>query len=84
MADWRQRISDISKTKGDSAPESAKRAGMGCLIGLIVIAAILTLVMALGLFTSGHWVIGGFTLAFSLASIATALAFAWPHRPKPL
>ncbi|MGM0896845.1 MAG: hypothetical protein ACQEV0_03045 [Bacillota bacterium] len=84
MADWRQRISDISKTKGDSAPESAKRAGMGCLIGLVVIVAILTLVMAVGLFTSGHWVIGGFTLAFSLGSTAMVFALAWPHRPKPL
>lgn len=84
MADWRQRISDISKTKGDSAPESAKRAGMGCLIGLIVAAAILTLVMAVGLFTSGHWVIGGITLLFSFTSIATVMALAWPHRPKPL
>lgn len=84
MADWRQRISDISKTKGDSAPESAKRTGMGCLIGLIVAAAILTLVMAVGLFTSGHWVIGGITLLFSFTSIATVMALAWPHRPKPL
>ena len=84
MADWQQKMSNISKTKGDSAPENAKRAGMGCLIGLIIVTAILTLVMAIGLFTNGHWVIGGFTLLFSLASIGTVLALAWPHRPKPL
>ncbi|MBT2583047.1 hypothetical protein [Planococcus sp. ISL-109] len=84
MADWRQKMSDISKTKGDSAPESAKRAGMGCLIGVIVIVSILTLVMAVGLTTSGHWLIGGFTLLFFAACAVTFLALIWPHKPKPL
>lgn len=84
MADWRQKISDISKTKGDSAPESAKRAGMGCLIALIVIVSILTLVMAIGLMTAGHWIIGSMTLLFFAFCAATVLAMVWPHKPKPL
>jgi len=84
MADWRQKVFDISKTKGDSAPESAKRAGMGCLIGIIIIVSILTLVMAIGLIGAGHWVMGGFTLVFFAASAVTCLAMIWPHKPKPL
>ncbi len=84
MADWRQKISDISKTKGDSAPESAKRAGMGCLIGVIIIIAVLTLVMAIGLLSSGHWAIGGAVLLFFAACAVTGLALVWPHKPKPL
>lgn len=84
MADWRQRITDISKTKGDSAPESAKRAGMGCLIGVIFIVSIMALVMAIGMMASGHWVIGTVTLLFFLISAGTGMALIWPHRPKPL
>lgn len=84
MADWREKIKTISKTKGSSAPESAKRLGMGCLGFAVLAVSILTLIVAFGLFKSGSWMAGLFAAAFFLVSAATAVLFLIPQKSNPL
>lgn len=84
MADWREKITSVSKTKGTSAPEGAKRAGLGCL-GLIVAAiSILTLLITIGLFRSGYGLMGVLTTAFLVVCIATTVLLLAPSKRNPL
>lgn len=80
MADWLNKIKTISRTKGESAPESAKRAGLGCLGAIIAIATILTFLIAFGLFRSGHWLMGSFALIFAAIGAATSIILFWPQK----
>lgn len=80
MADWLNKIKTVSRTNGGSAPESAKRAGVGCLGAVIAIATILTFLIAFGLFKSGNWLMGSFALIFAAIGAATALILFWPQK----
>lgn len=84
MADWREKMKSVSKTKGSSAPESAKRLGMGCLGSAVLAVSILTLIVAFGLFKSGSWMAGLFAGAFFLVSAATAVLLIMPQKSNPL
>lgn len=84
MADWREKITSVSKTKGTTAPEGAKRAGLGCLGLIIVAVSILTLLIAIGLFKSGFVLMGVFTTVFLLICIATAALLLVPNKRNPL
>ena len=84
MADWREKIKTIANTKGESAPEPAKRLGMGCLTAAVIAVSILAFIIAIGLFKSGSWVIGLFAGLFFLLCAATAVILLLPHKPKPL
>ena len=84
MADWLEKIKTVSKTKGDSAPESAKKAGVGCLAAIIAIATILTFLIAFGLFRSGHWVMGISSLVFAVIGALTSFLLLWPQKPNRL
>ncbi|WP_033541342.1 hypothetical protein [Planococcus sp. CAU13] len=84
MADWLAKIKAVSSTKGDSAPESAKRAGVGCLAGIIAIATILTFLIAFGLFRSSHWVMASFALIFALIGALTSVLLLWPQKSSRL
>ncbi len=84
MADWRGKITSVSKTKGTTAPESAKRAGLGCLGVLIAVVSILTLLITIGLFKSGFVLMGIFATAFLLICIATTALLLVPNKRNPL
>ena len=84
MADWREKMKSVSKTKGSSAPESAKRLGMGCLGSAVLAVSILTLIVAFGLFKSGSWMAGLFAGAFLLVSAATTVLLIMPQKSNPL
>lgn len=84
MADWREKIKTISKTKGESAPEPAKRLGMGCLSAAILAVSILAFIIAIGLFKSGSWITGLFAGLFFLLCAATAALLLMPHKPNTL
>ncbi|TWT06915.1 hypothetical protein FQV26_03645 [Planococcus sp. CPCC 101016] len=84
MADWREKITNVSKTKGTTAPEGAKRAGLGCLGLIIVAVSILTLLIAIGLFKSGFALMGVFTTIFLLICIATSALLLVPNKRNPL
>lgn len=82
MSDFRHKIKAVASTKGTSAPESAKKAGMGCLGFLILIVSILSLIIAFGLFQSSSWILGGFTFLFFLISAATAALLLVPQKAE--
>lgn len=84
MAEWLNKIKTVSSTKGESAPESAKSAGVGCLAVVIAIATILTLLIAFGLFRSGHWIMGSFALLFAAIGALTSVLLLWPQKPNRL
>lgn len=84
MADWLEKIKTVSSTKGETAPESAKTAGVGCLAAVIAIFTILTSFIAFGLFRSGHWVMGSFAAAFALIGALTSILLFWPQKPNRL
>ena len=84
MADWREKITSVSKTKGTTAPEGAKRAGLGCLGLIIVAVSILTLLITIGLFKSGFVLMGVFTTVFLLICVATAGLLLVPNKRNPL
>ena len=84
MSDWLNKIKTVSSTKGETAPESAKSAGVGCLAAVIAIVTILTFLIAFGLFRSGHWVMGSFTAAFALIGALTSVLLFWPQKPNRL
>ncbi|RNF40074.1 hypothetical protein [Planococcus salinus] len=84
MADWRQRIKTISSTKGDSAPESAKRTGIGCLTTFVLIVSILTFLITFGLFQSGSWGMAFFSAVFAVLSIATLVILLLPQKTNKL
>lgn len=84
MADWLEKIKTISSTKGSSAPESAKRAGIGCLSVLVAAVSILTFFIAFGLFRSGDWILGLFAVLFGLMASATVLILILPHNRNSL
>ncbi|ANU09997.1 hypothetical protein A1A1_06452 [Planococcus antarcticus DSM 14505] len=84
MADWREKITSISKTKGTSAPEGAKRAGLGCLGLIVAVVSILTLLITIGLFKSGYALMGIFAVAFLLVCIATTVLLLAPNKHNPL
>lgn len=80
MSDWLNKIKAVTSTKGDTAPESAKTAGVGCLAVVIAIATILTFFIAFGLFQSGHWIMGSFTAFFALIGGATSALLLVPQK----
>lgn len=82
MSDFRHKIKAVASTKGTSAPEGAKRAGMGCLGVLILIVSILSLMIAIGLFQSNSWILAGFTSVFFLISTATAALLIVPQKAE--
>lgn len=82
MSDFRHKIKAVASTKGTSAPESAKKAGMGCLGFLILIVSILSLIITIGLFQSNSWLLGGFTTLFFLISAATAALLLVPQKAE--
>lgn len=84
MADWRQRIKNIASTKGSSAPENAKRTGMGCLTVLILIVSILTSIITFGLFRSGYWGMALFSGTFTVLSVSTLLILLSPQKTNEL
>ena len=84
MADWREKITSVSKTKGTTAPEGAKRAGLGCLGLIIIVVSILTLLITIGLFKSGFALMGIFTTVFLLICLATAALLLVPNKRNPL
>ncbi|WP_038704770.1 hypothetical protein [Planococcus sp. PAMC 21323] len=84
MADWRGKITSVSKTKGTTAPESAKRAGLGCLGLIIAVVSILTLLITIGLFKSGFVLMGSFATLFLLICSATTVLLLMPHKQNPL
>ena len=84
MADWREKITSVSKTKGTTAPEGAKRAGLGCLGLIIAAVSILTLLITIGLFKSGFVLMGIFTTVFLFIFIATAALLLVPNKRNPL
>ncbi|HSI66017.1 MAG TPA: hypothetical protein VK947_01295 [Planococcus sp. (in: firmicutes)] len=84
MADWREKLKTISSTKGDSAPEGAKRAGIGCLSLVIAVVSILTFIITIGLLFSGSWVIGTFAAIFCVISASTAVLLLLPQKAEEL
>lgn len=84
MAGWREKIKNISSTKGDSAPEGAKRAGVGCLSFIIAVVAILTFIITIGLLLSGSWVLGLFAALFFGISAFTAVLMLVPQEAEEL
>lgn len=82
MSDFRHKIKTVASTKGTSAPEGAKKAGMGCLGLLILIVSILSLIIAIGLFQSSSWILAGFTTVFFLISAATAVLLMVPQKAE--
>lgn len=84
MADWLDKIKTVSSTKGESAPESAKSAGVGCLAAVIAIATILTFLIAFGLFRSGHWVMGSFAGIFAVIGAITSALLLLPQKSNRL
>lgn len=84
MADWREKIKTIANTKGASAPERAKRLGMGCLASAILAVSILAFIVTIGLFKSGNPIFGFFAGLFFLLCAATAAALLMPHKPNAL
>ena len=84
MSDWLNKIKTVSSTKGNTAPESAKSAGVGCLATVIAIASILTFLIAFGLFRSGHWIMGSFAVAFATVGGLTSALLLWPQKSNRL
>jgi hypothetical protein len=84
MADWREKIKTISNTKGASAPEPAKRLGIGCLAIAILAVSILAFIIAIGLFKSGSWVTASFAGLFFLLCAAMAVLLLLPHKTNTL
>lgn len=84
MADWLNKIKTVSSTKGDSAPESAKSAGVGCLAVAIAIATILAFLIVFGLFSSGNWVMGSFAAFFAILGALTSTLLLWPQKSNTL
>ncbi|WP_422124055.1 hypothetical protein DHX103_04375 [Planococcus sp. X10-3] len=84
MSDWLNKIKTVSSTKGDTAPESAKSAGVGCLGAVIAIATILTFLIAFGLFKSGNPVMGIFAALFAIVGALTSFLLLWPQKPNRL
>jgi CHASE2 domain-containing sensor protein len=84
MADWREKIKTISSSNGSSAPEAAKRAGIGCLAFFIIAVSILTFLISIGLFRSGNWIIALFILAFFALSSVTAAILLFPQKTDSL
>ncbi|MDN7244815.1 hypothetical protein QWY13_04840 [Planococcus sp. N017] len=80
MADFREKIKTISSTNGSSAPENAKRLGMGCLMVALLAVFILTFFLAIGLFISGSWMIALVILLFFLISTAMAVLLLYPSK----
>lgn len=80
MSDWLNKIKTVSSTKGETAPESAKTAGVGCLAVIIAIATILTFFIAFGLFQSGHWIMGSFAALFALFGTLTSALLLLPQK----
>lgn len=84
MADWLDKIKTVSSTKGATAPESAKSAGVGCLAAVIAIATILTFLIAFGLFRNGNWIMSSFALLFAALGALTSVLLLWPQKPNRL
>ncbi|TWT03470.1 hypothetical protein [Planomicrobium sp. CPCC 101079] len=84
MADWREKIKTISAANGSSAPEGAKRAGIGCLAFFLTTVSILTFIIAIGLFRSGNWIVALFILAFFALSTVTAAILLTPQKTDSL
>lgn len=84
MSDWLDKIKIVSSTKGSTAPEGAKNAGVGCLAAVIAVATILTFYIAFGLFRSGHWIMGSFALFFSIIGAFTSFLMLWPQKSNGL
>lgn len=84
MSDWLNKIKTVSSTKGDTAPESAKSAGVGCLAIVIAIASILTFLIAFGLFRSDHWIMGSFAVVFASLGTLTSILLFWPQKTNRL
>lgn len=84
MADWLEKVKSVSSTKGSSAPESAKRAGIGCLSILIAAVSILSFIIAFSLFGSGNWVLATFALIFALLSAMTVWITVMPDNHNSL
>lgn len=80
MADLREKIKTISSTKGDHAPESAKRIGMWIIAAMVIAVSILTFIIAIGLFRNGNWILAIIASLFFLVSAATAYVLAFPHK----
>src|SRR5690606_16008685 len=80
MADFREKIKTISSTKGSTAPEPAKRLGMGCLLIAVLAVSILTFFLAIGLFLNGNWIMGIVLSIFFLMSAMIALVLLFPHK----
>ncbi|MCP2033738.1 CHASE2 domain-containing sensor protein [Planomicrobium sp. HSC-17F08] len=80
MADFREKIKTISSTKGSTAPEPAKRLGMGCLLIAVLAVSILTFFLAIGLFLNGNWIMGIVLSVFFLMSAMIALVLLFPHK----
>ncbi|SDI60040.1 hypothetical protein SAMN04487975_12216 [Planococcus glaciei] len=80
MADFREKIKTISSTKGSSAPETAKRLGMGCLLMVVLAVSILTFFLAIGLFLSGNWILALVVLLFFALSTLTASVLLFPQK----
>lgn len=84
MADFREKIKTISSTKGDNAPESAKRIGMWAIAAMVMAVSILTFIIAIGLFTNGNWILAIIASLFFLLSAATAYVLAFSHKLNTL
>ncbi|MGI2327790.1 hypothetical protein [Planococcus sp. YIM B11945] len=84
MADWREKIKTISSTNGSSASEGAKRAGMGCLAFFVLAVSILTLILSIGLFISGNWLMASAVFVFFALSAGTAAVLMLPQKPDSL
>ncbi|MDN7241846.1 hypothetical protein QWY14_08565 [Planococcus sp. N028] len=84
MANLRDKIKTISTTNGSSAPEAAKRAGIGCLAFFIIAVSILTFIISIGLFKSGNWLIALFILVFFALSTVTAALLLIPQKSDSL
>ncbi|CEG21880.1 hypothetical protein BN1080_00799 [Planococcus massiliensis] len=80
MADLREKIKTISSTKGDHAPESAKRIGLWVIAAMAAAVSILTFIIAIGLFRNGNWILAAIASLFFLLSAATAYVLAFPHK----
>lgn len=84
MANWREKIKTISTSDGTRAPETAKRAGIGCLAFFIIAVSILTFIISIGLFKSGSWGLALFMLVFFTLSTLTAIVLLAPQKTDSL
>ncbi|WP_106532796.1 hypothetical protein [Planomicrobium soli] len=84
MADWREKIKTIAAANGSSAPEGAKKAGIGCLVLFMAAVSILTFIISIGLYRSGNWVVALFALTFFVLSTITAAILLIPHKTDSL